>query len=439
MPTLVPSPARAAALLVAAAGLASVVLPSQAAGPSSPSLPSPLVAAPSPAPQGLFTLQSSVVGLAATSCGSGAYAASYSHDAGEPVNYSFVFSFVPALDGTANAVSLTLVDAPYLYLTVLPGAGLGVLPKRSIAVPQNASFAVVPGLSNPASGTVSLQSLTDDPATFGFYVSAGTAISGDCAGLYAPPAGDLVLTSGANPVTATWTLDGPVGPPPPPPPQCGDLNKCRFTWYDAAGDGWLFDLCGLCREQGNEYTYTDEFNHTTTWNIGAVVGGNGQPGGNNNPAGKCIPPWKVYQSTGMALMFWTPAPECDGPDGTCTDPDTGLPVCCSGDCSVLATPGTGGTVPFTVADATNPLSGGVLLDFPGMPPNSADPFQCSTDPATGCSKERTLRMSIDCDPKGSSTTLDLISVTEPIQCDYVLQLKSLAACGQKVTIQPREL
>jgi len=68
----------------------------------------------------------------------------------------------------------------------------------------------------------------------------------------------------------------------------------------------------------------------------------------------------------------------------------------------------------------------------GMPPDASDPFQCSTDPQTGCSRERQLQVKLYCD---SSATADnsftFLGVSEPSQCVYLLEAKAKAACGTK--------
>jgi hypothetical protein len=418
--------------LLSAAALLAALAAVHAAAPASPS-PSPSPSPPAPLPStGLYEFRSSVgLGLFLTTCKGTAYSGPMppSPPYGAP-NSSFVFSIGPALTGMAGAVSLALASSPGSYLTVVEGGGLAALPRKFIEDLANASFVLVPGLSDPAN-TVSLQSLTRDPSTYGYYVSVGPSLDGPCEDLFEPPASSLLLTSGSNTVVSTWTLVGPM--PPPLPPQCGNLNACRHVWYDALGRAWTYDLCKLCRERGFEYTWTDAYNHTYVWNIGANAGGNGGPGGAGQPYGKCTPPWQVFVSTGIMRQFWTLTPVCPptGPDGTCTDPENGnKPVCCSGDCAVMALLGPTPTS-FWPVNSSDPGASGISLSYQGLPPDASDPFQCSFDPSTGCSRSRALTQTIYCDPNGTPETITFLGISEPSQCQYLLEARSKAACGVK--------
>jgi hypothetical protein len=401
-------------------------------------------AAAAPTPLGLYQVSSAVAGLYLTTCEDGAYAAPLPPPPPFGYNESFVLNFTAPLDGDAGAgvVSIALLSSSPAssspcssYLTVTEGGRIAALPLKDITSLQNASFVIVPGLADPTSpSSVSLQSLNDDPNLYGFYVAVGSSLDGRCKDRYASPAGSLLLTSGTNPVSATWKLVGPT--PPPAPPQCGNKNACRHRWYDAKGIVWDYDLCGLCKERGEEYVWTDAFNHTFVYNVGATAGGTSGPG---PVRGACTPPWTVYESTGIMRQFWTDVPSCaGGPDGTCTDPERGgQAVCCSGDCAVIAHLGATPTA-FTPVDPFNPATSGVSLSYQGMPPDASDPFECSTDPTTGCAKSRSLTQRLYCDPSGSPDALTFLGISEPSQCQYLLEAKSKAACGSKASVE-REL
>jgi hypothetical protein len=139
----------------------------------------------------------------------------------------------------------------------------------------------------------------------------------------------------------------------------------------------------------------------------------------------------VYVSHGVMVQFWTDKPSCaGGPDGTCTDPEQGgKAVCCTGDCTVIAHDK---SCDYQLLDASNPTSGGVTWTHAGMPPDSSDPFQCSTDPTTGCSRERQLSVKLYCDSSAKDpASFTFLGISEPSQCSYLLEARAAAACGTK--------
>lgn len=289
----------------------------------------------------------------------------------------------------------------------------------------NASWVLVPASIDPSNG-ISIQSLTTDPSLFGFFISVGTVLNGPCADNFEAPAGSAVLTDGTNGVRATWY------PIQPPPSVCAnpDINTCRSVYFDDGGNSWSFDLCQLCRDPGSEYSWTDTLNHTFYYNFGAPVVG-------LNDSLRCTPPWHVYQSHGLFTQFWTDAPVCPTP--SCVDPDTQKAVCCTGDCFVLGggeVAGVGGTplapMPLSLIDASNPATGGISMQYAGLS-NPADPFQCANNPKTGCVTVRTVTMNVYCDPEGSPTSdPTFLGISEPTQCQYLLELKHKLACGVQV-------
>lgn len=200
---------------------------------------------------------------------------------------------------------------------------------------------------------------------------------------------------------------------------CFTHDKCIFHQYTASGDiSYSWDLRPLCRSSGNEYSWTDSNNHTYFWNICGSV-----------DSQICTPPWTVYVSHGVMIQFWTDAPTCPNPpDGTCRDPENGNnPVCCTGDCTVIAHDK---SCDYQLLDPSNPVSGGVTWTHAGMPPDSSDPFQCSTDPTTGCSRERQLSVKLYCDSSAKTAdSFTFLGISEPSQCQYLLEAKAKAACG----------
>lgn len=203
-------------------------------------------------------------------------------------------------------------------------------------------------------------------------------------------------------------------------PTCGDRNKCIFRFYNNTYNSYSWNLCNLCRNPGSEYTYTDANNHSYYWNIGNVVSQN------------CYPPWTTYIAAGVLNQFWTPPPVCPNPpDGTCRDPSTGSPVCCTGDCVAIGNNNNGGLI-ATITPLYNETNmvNGISLFYRGTPPDSSDPFQCSTDPTTGCSAIRTVTFNLFCNPKGSSKNITFVSLTEPKQCNYMINATTKAACSK---------
>jgi hypothetical protein len=77
-----------------------------------------------------------------------------------------------------------------------------------------------------------------------------------------------------------------------------------------------------CSAAGSEYSFTDSYNHTTSFNICGYT------------SQICANPWMMYNSIGTAVMSWGTAPTpCDN---SCTNWDTYEPTCCTAPCEVLS-------------------------------------------------------------------------------------------------------
>jgi len=201
---------------------------------------------------------------------------------------------------------------------------------------------------------------------------------------------------------------------------CWTEDKCIFHQYSASGDIlYSWDLRPLCRGSGAEYTWTDNYNHSYYWNICGSV-----------DSQICTPPWQVYVSRGVMIQFWTDPPSPQPPSGTCTDPENNnKAVPCTGDCTVIAHEK---SCDYQLLDPSNPVSGGVTWTHAGMPPDSSDPFACSVDPTTGCSRERQLSVKLYCDSSAKTDdSFTFLGISEPSQCSYLLEAKAKAACGTK--------
>jgi hypothetical protein len=139
--------------------------------------------------------------------------------------------------------------------------------------------------------------------------------------------------------------------------QCFDEYLCIFHYLKpgtALDYKYSWDFRSLCRAANQEYTYTVK-NFTYRWNICGTV------------AKRCVPQeYPVYVSEGVATQQWSADPPCPQPPAPpgCEDPETKQPVCCTGDCTVLAH-----DIPrYQLLDSNNPTTGGIIITHAGMPP-----------------------------------------------------------------------
>jgi hypothetical protein len=92
----------------------------------------------------------------------------------------------------------------------------------------------------------------------------------------------------------------------------------------------------------------------------------------------CVPPaWTEKYQFGTVVQFYGAMPtECNFTSGvgTCLNNT----VCCTQPCEVIGT----GVPLWSIADPTNPATGGVQLRYTGVVPD-ADDYQCDPDPVTG--------------------------------------------------------
>eukprot|EP00048_Salpingoeca_helianthica_P022073 m.16259 g.16259 ORF g.16259 m.16259 type:complete len:806 (-) comp6848_c0_seq2:62-2479(-) len=136
------------------------------------------------------------------------------HEHNDPAD-DFYFTIVPALNGAAGGISLQSANYPDHYIGLITGGGVeqGRLGLADASDPDDASFAVVPGLAN--SSLYSLRSLSTKPSFANTFVAINNQLSGVCAGEYSSPSSDVVLLATPSALAATWDLFQP----PPPPPQ----------------------------------------------------------------------------------------------------------------------------------------------------------------------------------------------------------------------------
>jgi hypothetical protein len=201
------------ALLAVARGLGKRV---SAANPSN----APLII------NGTYELQSALAKMPLQSCSGAAYVAPSPADP-----RVLQFTIRPALDGSPQAVSLqaTAPDINGLWLAVAPSSRL--LSFLSSPDPSHASFAVVPGLSDPADG-YSFRALSSNRSLLGEYIGefigVGDLLVGPCSTNFTAPAGSASLVDGTNTVLATWYL---IYVPPPPPPAANQTARLWVPKY----------------------------------------------------------------------------------------------------------------------------------------------------------------------------------------------------------------
>lgn len=197
-------------------------------------------------------------------------------------------------------------------------------------------------------------------------------------------------------------------------PQCFDEYQCIFHRWVSNGNEYSWDLRPLCRGAGNEYTYTVPGGAYPiyTFNICGTISKPCAPQG-----------WVPYISHGVATQFLDTDP-AGNPCPKCPDADTGLQVCCTGNCVVLAH-----DIPrYDLVDPNN-VNAGITISHAGMPPSENDNFLCPTDPTTNLPIERQLTIVLQCDKSVSDVVIDVANETST--CHYQLTGRSKAACASK--------
>ena len=181
-----------------------------------------------------------------------------------------------------------------------PGNGASEALRLGVVVsppPANASFVAVAGLSDPSA--VSIQ--VAGGVLAGMYMTLTSGVlSGGCAGNYAAPAGDVVLTDGADRAAATWGTSFP--PPPPPPIVTIDVANVTHTinpkfsgchldpGYTQQPRGWTANLL-----YGSDFSQGTM--HVPSWGLVADAGVAPQMGSGGLP----IPPFNGKPS--QPLLF----------------------------------------------------------------------------------------------------------------------------------------
>lgn len=244
------------------------------------------------------------------------------------------------------------------------------------------------------------------------------------------PAGEIVALGGYESPPCNYVLQtasrlacglpvppgqAPVLPPPTTPPIPPTTNTSPFAPYlctpaltDASGDTWLYNLTGLYAP-GAPYTITNAAAGTTyTFNLCGYA------------SSTCAPAWAVQYNAGVAVVSWGGA---TGPGPCYLVNHTSVP--CTSACDVL---GVGGPT-WALADAADPLTGGLTLTYANVNALPDEPTSCPTNPVTGTSAPLSLTVNLNCDPSAPAGNLQLINAYESAPCAHVIVVATVAACG----------
>jgi hypothetical protein len=127
---------------------------------------------------------------------------------------------------------------------------------------------------------------------------------------------------------------------------CDPMLSRPIAYSADAGAFFMWDLTPVCQTEWS-YNWTDAYNHTYRWNLGGQV------------IKLCLPEeYRVNAAHGSVTQQWRDDPPCGNPP-ECTDPQTGEPACCTGDCTLLAAYGSAPAYAF--ADPSDPAGGGLVI------------------------------------------------------------------------------
>ena len=197
--------------------------------------------------------------------------------------------------------------------------------------------------------------------------------------------------------------------------DCDAGDSCAFSFAVPSAPGGRFTLAlrGLCNPLA-DYKLDDGLGHVY---YAQICGSAREP---------CLPKgWLNEYEYGRVTQKWGPPPSCNdtGAGAECIEESTGLPVCCTSDCQVIA-------VQQPVASMIDPLdaSKGFELFYLGETPTLSDPAVCDRDP-NGVPYPRTTHMQFLCDWSADGYAR-FFSVTQNAtdDCDYTLRFKTRAAC-----------
>ena len=123
------------------------------------------------------------------------------------------------------------------------------------------------------------------------------------------------------------------------------------------------------------------------------------------------------------MQVWGDPPACNLTAPACVDPDTELPMCCTGDCAVVAVQS-----PSARMISPSDPSQGFELFYIGEQPTPSDPNTCDNDPS-GVPYPRTTHMQFLCDwSVDGYARFDAAVQNATDDCDYTLRFSTRAAC-----------
>jgi hypothetical protein len=304
--------------------------------------------------------------------------------------------------------------------------GLGV-PQWQLVAPQDAGAGLVlefdafPALAqdlypcpfDPIKGAEVVRTMTvvhtcDPTVPVGTVITEGVAEDSPCkyvTTLRSAAACPVAVPSGPGPQPST----GPAVPFVPGP--LADY-LCQPTLTDATGVAWAFDLTPLSDPAGFTLDVSGGGGSNLTFGVCVV------------PDALCAPGYPVTASYGAGVQYFGP----DAPPQQCQMPN-GSPVPCTRFCEIVGT----GAPLWSLLD---PASGkaGVVAQFAGISSAPGDPYQCPSDPASGLSTARTLRVQLTCDPSVPVGTIADATVAETQTCTYVVTGSSAAACASSTGV-----
>jgi len=195
--------------------------------------------------------------------------------------------------------------------------------------------------------------------------------------------------------------------------DAGDTCSYSFAVPSAPGGSFTLALRGLCKADG-DYRLDDGLGHVYS---AQICGTAREP---------CLPKgWLNEYEYGRVVQKWGGAPSCNdtGAGAECVEESTGLPVCCTASCQVVA-------VRQPTASLIDPrdASKGFELFYFGETPTLSDPAVCDLD-ANGAPFPRTTHMQFLCDWSADGyANFFAVSQNATDDCDYTLKFKTKAAC-----------
>ena len=140
-----------------------------------------------------------------------------------------------------------------------------------------------------------------------------------------------------------------------------------------------------------------------------------------NATSRCFPKeWDLTTTQGSVIEFWGATPECEK---ACKDPLTGVPVCCTENCEVLAYPA---PMKLEFLDPSKP-GDGLRATFPHVPVSEDDPFSCPWNPVTRDQFPWSADLILKCD-LGEVFKPTTVNQNSTENCKYAVNVLTELAC-----------